>query len=57
MFIRIKRKYNKNSNKAKITWCGVIYLGACAVKCKVDNLEEIKKVFISIGIKVVEGTH
>lgn len=34
-----------------------IHLGVCAVKCKADNLSEIKEIFESIDIDVVEGTH
>lgn len=34
-----------------------LHLGACAVKCKENNLEEIKKIFIDLGIEVIEGTH
>lgn len=35
----------------------IIHLGACAVKCKADKLLEIKEVFTSMDIEVVEGTH
>lgn len=34
-----------------------IHLGACAVKCKADNLEEIKEIFTSMNIGIYEGTH
>ncbi len=34
-----------------------IHLGACAVNCKADKLDEVKEIFTSIGISVVEGTH
>lgn len=34
-----------------------LHLGACSVKCKADNLEEIKKTFTDLGIDVIEGTH
>lgn len=52
-----KENITKIATRLKEHGVGIIHLGACAVKCKADNLEEIKKVFISIGIKVVEGTH
>ncbi|MGN9164207.1 CGGC domain-containing protein [Tissierellaceae bacterium HCP3S3_D8] len=32
-----------------------VHLGACAVKCKANRLEEIKEIFRDIDI--VEGTH
>ncbi len=35
----------------------VVHLGACAVKCKAERLDEIKEVFTSLGINIVEGTH
>ena len=35
----------------------IIHLGACAVKCKADKLLEIKEVFTSMDMEVVEGTH
>lgn len=35
----------------------VVHLGACAVKCKADKLPEIKDVFTSIDMDLVEGTH
>ena len=51
-----KENITKIATRLKEHGVGIIHLGACAVKCKADNLEE-KKVFISIEIKVVEGTH
>lgn len=35
----------------------IVHLGACAVKCKADKLMEIKEVFTSLDMEVVEGTH
>lgn len=34
-----------------------VHLGHCAVKCKEDRFEEIKEVFESLDINMVEGTH
>ena len=34
-----------------------VHLGACAVKCKEDKLEDIKKTFTGLGMDVIEGTH
>ena len=44
--------------KAKYTdsWCA-IFVSACAVKCKEDKLEDIKKAFTGLGMDVIEGTH
>ena len=33
------------------------HLGKCAVKCKEDRFEEIKKVFSDLDIDIIEGTH
>ena len=35
----------------------VVHLGACAVKCKADRLGQIKEVFSSRNITLIEGTH
>lgn len=34
-----------------------VHLGVCAVKCKANRLEEIKEIFQSKGLEVIEGTH
>lgn len=34
-----------------------LHLGVCAVKCKEDNLKEIKEVFTDLDIDIIEGTH
>ncbi|WMM24614.1 CGGC domain-containing protein [Tissierella sp. MB52-C2] len=34
-----------------------VHLGTCAVKCKADRKDEIKEIFESMNIEVVEGTH
>lgn len=34
-----------------------VHLGACAVKCKANRQSEIKEVFASMDINLVEGTH
>lgn len=35
----------------------IVHLGACTLKCEADKLEEIKRVFNSKNIEIVEGTH
>ena len=52
-----QEKLEKIAGKLKDNEIEKLHLGACAVKCKEDNLEEIKKVFIDLGIDVIEGTH
>lgn len=52
-----KDNITKIADKLKESGAEVVHLGACAVKCKADKLEEIKEVFTSIGMAVVEGTH
>lgn len=52
-----KENITKISERLKSEGVEKVHLGACAVKCKADILEDIKKVFISIGIDVIEGTH
>lgn len=47
----------KISERLKNAGVQKIHLGACALKCKADIMEEIKEIFISIGMDVVEGTH
>ncbi len=52
-----KENVTKIAGKLSESGVQVVHLGACAVKCKADKLEEIKEVFTSIGINIVEGTH
>lgn len=52
-----KENINKISMKLKEANVDLVHLGACAVKCKADRLEEIKEVFTSNGMELVEGTH
>ena len=52
-----KENITKIADKLKESRAEVVHLGACAVKCKADKLEEIKEVFTSLGLTVVEGTH
>ena len=52
-----KENITKIAGRLKDSKVEVVHLGACAVKCKADKLEEIKDVFTSIGISIVEGTH
>lgn len=52
-------KENITTIAARLKEHGVerIHLGACAVKCKADKLLEIKEVFTSMDMDVIEGTH
>jgi predicted metal-binding protein len=50
-------KLKKIAKKLQNNEVDKLHLGACAVKCKEDKLEEIKKVFTDLGIDVIEGTH
>ncbi|HLR20991.1 MAG TPA: CGGC domain-containing protein [Tissierellaceae bacterium] len=52
-----EEKLNNIANRLKKNRVDKLHLGACALKCKEDRLKEIKKVFIDLGIDVVEGTH
>lgn len=52
-----KENIIKVAKKLKNEGVERIHLGACAVKCKADNLAEIKEVFTSMDIEVIEGTH
>ena len=52
-----KENITKIAGRLKESGTEVVHLGACAVKCKADKLEEIKEVFTSLGINIVEGTH
>lgn len=45
------------ANKLKDEDIKVVHFGACTLKCEANNLDEIKKVFSSRNIQVVEGTH
>lgn len=50
-------KLKKIAQKLKDNEIDKLHLGACAVKCKEDNLQGIKKVFQDLDIEVIEGTH
>lgn len=52
-----EEKLKKVAVKLKENGVDKLHLGACSVKCKEDNLEEIKKVFTDLGIIIIEGTH
>lgn len=52
-----KENIRKISERLKDANVEIVHLGACAVKCKADRLSEIKEVFESSGIDIVEGTH
>ena len=52
-----EEKLVKIANKLKDNEVEKLHLGACAVKCKEDRLEEIKQVFTNLSIDVIEGTH
>lgn len=52
-----EEKLKRIAMKLKENEVNRLHLGACAVKCKENNLEETKKVFREIGIDVIEGTH
>lgn len=34
-----------------------VHFGKCAVKCKDENFQEIKKIFTDLNLQVIEGTH
>lgn len=48
---------SKIAKRLKDSQIHILHLGACAVNCKADKLEEIKKIFTDLGIDIVEGTH
>lgn len=52
-----EEKLKKIANRLVNNEVEKLHLGVCAVKCKEDNLEEIKKVFTDLAIDVIEGTH
>lgn len=52
-----EEKLRKISQRLKDNGVDKLHLGSCAIKCKADNLEEIKQVFSELDIEVVEGTH
>lgn len=52
-----KEKLKKIATKLKDNEIDKLHLGVCAIRCKEDNLEEIKKVFKDLDIDVIEGTH
>lgn len=52
-----KENITKIAGRLKESGAEVVHLGACAVKCKAEKLDEIKEVFTSLGIDVIEGTH
>ena len=35
----------------------IVHLGICVKKCEIDEMDRIKEIFESKGLKVVEGTH
>ena len=52
-----KENLTKIANKLKDSGVDVVHLGACAVKCKADRLDEIKEIFTTLNMQVIEGTH
>lgn len=50
-------RLEKIANKLKLEGVDKVHLGHCAVKCKADKSEEIKGIFKSLDIDIVEGTH
>lgn len=52
-----EEKLLKIANKLKDNDVEKLHLGMCSVKCKEDNLKEIKQIFTDLGIDVIEGTH
>lgn len=52
-----EEKLTKIANKLKDNGVEKLHLGVCAVRCKEDNLEKIKRVFEDLEIDIIEGTH
>lgn len=52
-----EEKLSKIASRLKDNQVDRLHLGNCAVKCKEDRLEDIKKTFIDLQIDLVEGTH
>lgn len=47
----------KISKKLKDEGIDRLHLGHCLVNCKSERYEEIKEIFLSKDIEIVEGTH
>ncbi len=52
-----EEKLEKIASRLKDNEVDRLHLGNCAVKCKEDRLDDIKKVFTDLGIDLVERTH
>ncbi|WP_077369482.1 CGGC domain-containing protein [Anaerosalibacter sp. Marseille-P3206] len=45
------------AEKLKENGVDKLHLGVCIVKCEANRLDEIKEIFESKGIQIIEGTH